>query len=133
MHEAPDKETVGAIRAQRDWARLVGPVGLYKGGLGAPYSFMRVTVPECLPDRLEIISYANEFAFLYDGNSYLCIFEDWVLISLVQMLWRTSIRKRYATCFEWTLNWYGTLTLLRVARVIDKSSMSLVTAYCHQA
>ena len=70
MHKDPDKETIGAIRAQRDWARLVGPVGLYRGGLGARYSFIRVTVPECLPDRLEIMSYANEFAFLYDGISY---------------------------------------------------------------
>ena len=77
MHKDPDKETIGAIRAQRDWARLVGPVGLYKGGLGAPYSFMRVTVPECLPERLEIISYANEFAFLYDGIPHLGVLENW--------------------------------------------------------
>ncbi|OJK04169.1 hypothetical protein ASPACDRAFT_57499 [Aspergillus aculeatus ATCC 16872] len=27
---------------------------------------MQVTVPECLPERLEVISYTNEFAFLYD-------------------------------------------------------------------
>ncbi|KAM7213323.1 Isoprenoid synthase domain containing protein [Rhypophila decipiens] len=27
---------------------------------------MRVAMPECLPERLEIVSYANEFAFLYD-------------------------------------------------------------------
>ena len=68
VHNDPDKERIGAMRAQRDWARLVSPLSFYKGGLGAPYSFMRVTVPECLPDRLEIISYANEFAFLYDGT-----------------------------------------------------------------
>lgn len=36
---------------------------------------MRVTVPEYLPDRLEIISYANEFTFLYDGIRYLHIVE----------------------------------------------------------
>lgn len=29
---------------------------------------MSVTVPECLPERLEVISYANEFAFLHDGQ-----------------------------------------------------------------
>ncbi|KAK4109148.1 terpenoid synthase [Canariomyces notabilis] len=29
---------------------------------------MEVTVPECLPERLETISYANEFAFLYDDE-----------------------------------------------------------------
>ncbi|KAL8990517.1 MAG: hypothetical protein Q9177_000848 [Variospora cf. flavescens] len=66
MHKDPIKESVGAIRAQNDWTRFVGPVGNYKGGLGTPYSFMGVTVPECLPERMEIISYANEFAFLYD-------------------------------------------------------------------
>ena len=69
IHKDPDKEILGAIRAQKDWARLVGPVGLYYGILGTPYSFMRVTVPECLPERLEIVSYVNEFAFLYDGIS----------------------------------------------------------------
>lgn len=68
MHREPSKENIGAIRAQSDWTRLVGPVGYYRGGLGAPYSFLRVAVPECIPERLEIISYANEFAFLYDGK-----------------------------------------------------------------
>ncbi|KAK7972508.1 geranylgeranyl diphosphate synthase [Apiospora saccharicola] len=28
---------------------------------------MAVSLPECLPDRFEIVSYANEFAFLHDG------------------------------------------------------------------
>lgn len=69
MHKDPWKETRGATRAQEDWTKLVCPVGHYKGGLGATYSFIRVTVPECRPERLEIISYANEFAFLYDGKS----------------------------------------------------------------
>lgn len=40
----------------------------YKGGLGDPFTFVSVTVPECHPDRLELISYANEFAFLYDDK-----------------------------------------------------------------
>ena len=102
MHKEPFKETIGAIRAQRDWARLVGPLRLFKGSLGARYSILGVTVPECLPDRMEIVTYANEFAFLYDGNIYRCTLEDWVLTGLVQMLWSSSIWKRYATCFEWT-------------------------------
>lgn len=67
IHKDPFKEFKGALRAQGDWAKNVSPVRGYKGGLANPYSFIRVTVPECLPDRLEIISYANEFAFLYDG------------------------------------------------------------------
>ncbi|EGD99956.1 Fusicoccadiene synthase [Trichophyton interdigitale] len=66
MHLDPYKEINGALRAQDDWSKNVRPVYGYKGGLGYPFSFIRVTVPECLPERLEIISYANEFAFLYD-------------------------------------------------------------------
>lgn len=42
----------------------------YKGGLSHPYSFVGATVPECLPDRFELLSYANEYAFLYDGNGH---------------------------------------------------------------
>lgn len=68
------KEELGALRAQEDWTKLVRPVPNYKGGLGAKCSFMQVTVPECLPERLEIISYANEFAFLYDGDACLQCF-----------------------------------------------------------
>ncbi|GAW23081.1 hypothetical protein ANO14919_126310 [Xylariales sp. No.14919] len=66
-HVAADLEEIGTLRAQEDWRRLVGPVARpYKGGLNPGYSFMTVSVPECIPERLEIISYANEFAFLHD-------------------------------------------------------------------
>jgi hypothetical protein len=68
IHEDPDKEISGALKAQRDWDEQVGPLKGYQGGLGPSYSFIRVTVPECLLERLEIMSYANEFAFLYDGE-----------------------------------------------------------------
>ena len=67
MHVHSDLENIGTIRAQEDWSRLVKNVENYRGGLGPKYSFMSVSVPECLPERLEIISYANEFAFLHDG------------------------------------------------------------------
>lgn len=71
LHKDAVKEIKGALRAQSDWNRHVSPVHGYLGGLGDPYSFIRVTVPECRPERLEVISYANEFAFLYDGmNSF---------------------------------------------------------------
>ena len=70
-HQDPDKENKGALRAQSDWSKLVSSVGFYKGGLGPEFNFVQVTVPECLPERLEIVSYANEFAFLYDGSSFI--------------------------------------------------------------
>ncbi|RAH62626.1 fusicoccadiene synthase [Aspergillus piperis CBS 112811] len=68
VHREGHRETKGALRAQADWNRLVSPIKGYNGGLGHKYSFMQVTVPGCLPERLEIISYANEFAFLYDDE-----------------------------------------------------------------
>ena len=67
LHNDRMGEKRGAIRCQKDWSRLVAPLKGYKGTLGNPYSFIEVTIPEALPERLEILSYANEFAFLYDG------------------------------------------------------------------
>lgn len=70
IHKDPHGEIKGALRCQRDWAKLVAPVNQpFWGTLGDPYSFVRVTIPETLPERLEILSYANEFAFIYDGKS----------------------------------------------------------------
>lgn len=66
-HIRPLSEDVGTIRAQEDWNRLVSPLKGYTGGLGPRWSVMQLAFPECLPDRLEVISYANELAFIYDG------------------------------------------------------------------
>jgi hypothetical protein len=63
-------EDRGAIRAQHDWNEHVGRCRRYRGTLGPTYSFVSLTVPECLPDRLEAISYANEFDFLYNGKNF---------------------------------------------------------------
>ncbi|KAF2965249.1 hypothetical protein GQX73_g8313 [Xylaria multiplex] len=68
IHKDQHLELNGALRAQRDWTKHISNVNDYKGGLGNPFTFICVTVPECLPDRLELISYANEFAFLYDDK-----------------------------------------------------------------
>lgn len=66
-HTHSIQEDVGSIRAQEDWSRFVSPIKHYKGGLAPRFNFMSVTIPECLPDRLEIVSSMNEFAFLHDG------------------------------------------------------------------
>jgi hypothetical protein len=66
-HIAEDLEEIGTYRAQADWSRLVEPLEDYKGGLGPLHSFMAVSLPECLPERFEVVCYANEFAFLHDG------------------------------------------------------------------
>ncbi|KAJ5159723.1 geranylgeranyl pyrophosphate synthase [Penicillium canariense] len=66
-HEAGDLEEVGAFRAQEDWRRLVGPLEKpYAGLLGPDFSFVTAAVPECLPERIEIVSYALEFGFIHD-------------------------------------------------------------------
>ena len=66
-HRAADLEEIGTFRAQQDWSKLIEPITNYKGGLGPTHSFMAVSLPECLPERFEIVCYANEFAFLHDG------------------------------------------------------------------
>lgn len=63
-----EMEDRGAIRAHHDWSKYVGPCHEYRGTLGPVYSFMTVCVPECIPERLELIAYANEFAFMHDGK-----------------------------------------------------------------
>ncbi|KAL1606497.1 hypothetical protein SLS60_003902 [Paraconiothyrium brasiliense] len=68
IHKDPYKEIAGSLRAQQDWNSTVSTVQNYQGGLGDPFSFIRVTIPECIPERLEAISYANEYAFLYDDE-----------------------------------------------------------------
>ncbi|KAF5591144.1 terpene synthase [Fusarium subglutinans] len=68
MHRDSAIEVKGALRARKDWTRYVRPVHGYKGGLADPFGFISVTIPEYRPERLEIVSYANEFAFLYDDD-----------------------------------------------------------------
>ena len=69
----PEKENRGSLRAQMDWNRLVSPVGLYKGNLAPEYNFIQMIIPECHPERYEILSYSNEIAFLYDGTIFINI------------------------------------------------------------
>ncbi|KAK8133241.1 hypothetical protein PG999_001414 [Apiospora kogelbergensis] len=61
-------EDRGAIRAHQDWNNLVAPCSEYRGTLGPRFNFISTTIPECFPDRLEILSYANDFAFLHDDH-----------------------------------------------------------------
>lgn len=67
-HKESFKEDSGCLRAQADWNDLVGPLEHYNGCLGPEYGWVQVMAPECLPDRLEILAYVFEFAFLYDGS-----------------------------------------------------------------
>ncbi|KAL1597851.1 hypothetical protein SLS60_008338 [Paraconiothyrium brasiliense] len=55
------------MRLRNDWQKHIGslPSTTY-GGQGPQYNFTAVTIPECLPERLEIVAYIMEFAFLHD-------------------------------------------------------------------
>jgi fusicocca-2,10(14)-diene synthase/ophiobolin F synthase len=57
----------GALRAQRDWQRFFGslPPG-YSGAMGPEYNFVATCMPEILPERLELVAYVIEVAFLLD-------------------------------------------------------------------
>lgn len=61
------KENLGAVRLQKDWNKHVGPLRHYRGGMGPVFNVIQVTIPECLPDRVETLTYSTEFTFLYDG------------------------------------------------------------------
>ena len=60
---------MGSQKAQRDWGQHVGKISDFAGCMCPQFNMTSVTIPECLPDRLEVIAYANEFAFLQDGMS----------------------------------------------------------------
>ena len=60
----------GCQRARNDWNRHVGENSV-QGCMCPRFNMTSVTIPECLPERLEIIAYVNEFAFLQDGISIL--------------------------------------------------------------
>jgi ophiobolin F synthase len=67
-HKNADVDEHAIYKAQADWAKFVGPRLNFKGALNPIHNFISLTLPECLPERLEIVSYANEFAFLHDGK-----------------------------------------------------------------
>ncbi|EJP66250.1 fusicoccadiene synthase [Beauveria bassiana ARSEF 2860] len=67
VHRNQDLEEMGAIRLHNDWRKFVGPLPTNMGGsIGPIYSFTAVTMPECRPERLELVSYMVELAFLND-------------------------------------------------------------------
>ena len=68
----PQLEVRGIQRAQDDWRTYFGPLEAFNGAIGDRFNFMAVCLPECLPERLEILSYANEFGFLHDGKA-ICV------------------------------------------------------------
>ncbi|KAI9367408.1 putative geranylgeranyl diphosphate synthase [Aspergillus egyptiacus] len=75
-HKNWELEEIDCLRCQEHWRELVGPLGLYKGGLGHPWSGISIAIPEALPERLGIVSYANELAFLHDDVTDIAEYGD---------------------------------------------------------
>ena len=96
MHKDSKLEVEAALKVHGDWSRSVHPLTRYHGELGPRYHFVSVTIPECLPERLHIIAYANEFAFLYDGMHIFNIY--YRVLTRNQTKWR-SWKKRIAPNF----------------------------------
>jgi hypothetical protein len=69
-HRNSDTADFGAIRLLSDWQKFVGPImssrASYTGLLGPIYNCTAVAFPECLPERLDIISYIIQFIFMVD-------------------------------------------------------------------
>jgi hypothetical protein len=65
VHENPSIADRGALRAQRDWERTFGllPPG-FCGTMCTDFNFVAITMPETLPDRLELVAYLVEMMFL---------------------------------------------------------------------
>ena len=116
-HVAADLEEIGAFRVQEDWRRLIGPLEKpYKAGLGPEFSFITVAVPDCLPDRLEIASYALEFGFIHDGMCQLSVSLRNILneADLVQTLLIKISTKHLWT--RWSKPWNRAVRLARSKR-----------------
>ncbi len=66
VHQQVELADRGALRAQRDWERAVGPLPRYAGIMSRDYNFVATCLPEGLPDRIELSAYVTETAFLLD-------------------------------------------------------------------
>ena len=71
LHNDHQVEDLAIIRAHEDWEENVGPIGDFKGIMHPRHSLVSVCMPGCLPERLDIVAYANEFGFFHDD-----LFED---------------------------------------------------------
>ena len=66
-HNYEKEADIGLREARADWVRYIGPVDI-AGGCN-PFSghFASLVLPTCKPERLRLISYVFEYAFLHDN------------------------------------------------------------------
>ncbi|OJJ72250.1 hypothetical protein ASPBRDRAFT_675371 [Aspergillus brasiliensis CBS 101740] len=66
-HKYEDQANKGSQQCRDDWEQYIGPIERW--GCGNPWEghFAAVVLPFCRPDRIAIISYCFEYAFMYDN------------------------------------------------------------------
>ncbi|KAJ9364273.1 geranylgeranyl pyrophosphate synthase [Paecilomyces variotii] len=66
-HKFEDKAIEGSLQCREDWLKYIGPIERW--GCNSPWEghFGTVVLPLCKPERLGVISYIFEYAFLYDN------------------------------------------------------------------
>lgn len=67
VHRNQDLADRGCLRAQKDWKRQFGTLDPgFAGSMGPEYNFVSTWFCETLPDRIELVGYIHEMAFLFD-------------------------------------------------------------------
>ncbi|KAL0262785.1 hypothetical protein SLS55_001758 [Diplodia seriata] len=69
LHQRPDLSDAGARRADADCSKIGDGPPAPLPQPNAPISLAAVTIPECLEERLEAVSYALQLAIRYDGDN----------------------------------------------------------------
>ncbi|KAK4237715.1 isoprenoid synthase domain-containing protein [Achaetomium macrosporum] len=64
-HEA--LANAGCLEARRDWARYIGPACEFGGCNPINGNFTALVLPLCKPQRLKLVAYLLEYAFLHDS------------------------------------------------------------------
>ncbi|KAJ5624352.1 isoprenoid synthase domain-containing protein [Penicillium lagena] len=66
-HKHEQNANEGSFRCRDDWRKYIGPIERW--GSCNPYDghFATVVLPLCKPERLALVSYIFEYAFLYDN------------------------------------------------------------------
>ncbi|KAM0358657.1 hypothetical protein ACHAP4_004633 [Fusarium culmorum] len=66
-HKFEHLADAGCHKARSDWVNHIGPLTEFGGCNHINGNFSAVGLPLCRPDRLELIAYVLEFAFLHDS------------------------------------------------------------------
>ncbi|KAJ5202050.1 uncharacterized protein N7498_006713 [Penicillium cinerascens] len=66
-HKYEQNANEGSFRCRDDWKKYIGPIECWGGCNPWDGHFASVVLPLCKPERLGLVSYVFEFAFLYDN------------------------------------------------------------------